>query len=119
MANTKFDEYSKLFTVKPSQIAEKGLFARKTVPAGYDGVTFRSKDYIIHQLKPGESYFDFFNLPIPAPKVMIHVPGVELTPSTIAVDDSTPAQVAPTEPQVTFADIEILQTDPESTCILQ
>jgi hypothetical protein len=78
------------------------------------GVTFRSKDYIIHQLKPGESYFDFFNLPIPAPKVMIHVPGVELTPSTIAVDDSTPAQVAPTEPQVTFADIEILQTDPES-----
>jgi hypothetical protein len=21
------------------------------------GVTFRSKDYIIHQLKPGESYF--------------------------------------------------------------
>jgi hypothetical protein len=36
MANTKFDEYSKLFTVKPSQIAEKGLFARKTVSAGYE-----------------------------------------------------------------------------------
>jgi hypothetical protein len=35
MANTKFDGYSKLFTVKPSQIAEKGLFARKTVPTGY------------------------------------------------------------------------------------
>jgi hypothetical protein len=26
------------------------------------------KDYIIHELKQGESYFDFFNLPIPAPK---------------------------------------------------
>ena len=48
MATANFEKYSKMFKVQTSQIAKKGLFARRAVPAGYEidyyGEYFASMD---------------------------------------------------------------------------
>ena len=73
------------------------------------GVTFMSKDYIVHELGSGESFFDFFNLPLPAPKVMIHDPDRGVPAANVDTAEADTAVVIPSHGetmQISFDDIE-------------
>jgi hypothetical protein len=86
---------------------------------------YRSKDYIVHTLCEGESYFDFFRLPLPAPKAMLHNPQREPSMNTFQDFKLTGAQQdkihasanrdgCDTPIGTTFDEIDRLHTKPES-----
>jgi hypothetical protein len=86
---------------------------------------FRSKDFIVHTLCEGESYFDFFRLVIPAPKVMLHNPQREPSKGSFqdvkltgVMQDKLHASANRDDSdrpiESTFDEIESLHTKPES-----